>query len=132
MKIQFTIQGKAFSVNKAYYATRKILTGDAKEWIQQVQHQLEEVKDLVDFAATHAETGHGQIEMHLTFYYPKHQFFNGQGQISSKTYDLDNSLKLLIDVVFRHMDMNDKYITKIVATKAVGSHHYIEISLKCD
>lgn len=132
MQIQFTIEGKAFSINKAYYATRKILTGEAKDWIQQVQHQLEEVKDLVDFAATHADGGRGHIEMHLTFYYPKHVFYNGQGQISSKVYDLDNSLKLLIDVIFRHMDMNDKYITKIVAAKEVGSRHYIEISLKCD
>lgn len=128
MRVEFTLQGKAFSVNSAYYSTRKVLTTEAKAWQAQIMAQLEDHKDLHDFALEHKKL-HGPIELRLCFNYPSHVYYNKQGQISSKVYDLDNSLKLLIDCIFRHMDINDKHISKIVAEKRVGASHTIDVKL---
>lgn len=127
--IEFTLDGKAFSVNKAYYATRKVLTTEAKEWQAGINAQLEELKDLTEFSLDFHESP-GPIEIRLTFNYPHHEFYNAQKQISSKVFDLDNCLKLLIDCIFVRMGVNDKNIVKIVAEKRVGSHHYINVMLK--
>jgi Holliday junction resolvase RusA-like endonuclease len=127
--IEFTLEGKAFSVNKAYYATRKTLTTEAKAWQHGINMQLEELKCLTDFALDFAERP-GPIEIRLMFNHPHHAFYNAQGQISSKMYDLDNCLKLLIDCIFVRLGINDKYVVKIVAEKRVGSRHSIDVTLK--
>lgn len=126
--VEFTLQGKAFSVNKAYYATRKVLTAEAKAWQAEITAQLEELKCLSEFASDFKENP-GPIELRLVFYYPQHVFYNAQGQISSKTFDVDNSCKLLIDMLFSTMGVNDKNIVKLVAEKRAGAQHYIGVQL---
>lgn len=127
--IEFTLEGKAFSVNSAYYAKRRVLTAEAKAWQAGINAQLEELKCLTDFALD-VKDAPGPIEIRLCFNYPHHVFYNAQGQISSRVYDLDNCLKLLIDCIFVRMGLNDKLITKIVAEKRVGSRHSIDVMLR--
>lgn len=127
--IEFTLEGKAFSVNKAYYATRKVLTTEAKQWQAGINQQLEELKCLTDFALDFKEKP-GPIEIRLCFNYPFHIFLNAQGQLSSKVYDLDNCLKLLIDCIFVRMGINDKFVTKLFAEKRVGSRNNIDVMLR--
>lgn len=127
--IEFTLEGRAFSVNKAYYSTRKALTTEAKEWQAGINQQLEELKCLTEFSLDFHEAP-GPIEIRLAFNWPHHEFYNAQGQISSRVFDLDNCLKLLIDCIFQRIGVNDKNIVKIVAEKRVGSRHSIDVVLK--
>lgn len=126
--IEFTLDGKAFSVNKAYYATRKVLTTEAKEWQAGINAQLEELKDLTEFSLDFHESP-GPIEIRLTFNYPHHEFYNAQKMISARSMDVDNCCKLLIDCIFQRMSINDRFITKLVAQKCVGSRHSIDVRL---
>ena len=128
MVIEFELEGRAFSVNKAYYATRKVLTAEAKAWQADIAAQLEELKCLSEFALEFKDTP-GPIELRLCFNYPHHAFYNQQGQISSKTFDVDNSCKLLIDMLFSTMGVNDKNIVKLVAEKRVGARHSIGVRI---
>lgn len=128
MIIEFELEGRAFSVNKAYYATRKVLTAEAKAWQAEIAAQLEELKCLSEFALEFKDTP-GPIELRVTFYIPHHVFYNAQGQISVRSQDLDNGLKLLIDLIFRHMSINDINIVKIVAQKQVGARYSIGVRL---
>jgi Holliday junction resolvase RusA-like endonuclease len=105
------------------------LTTEAKAWQHGINMQLEELKCLTDFSLDFSDAP-GPIEIRLTFNHPHHAFYNAQGQISSKMYDLDNCLKLLIDCIFVRLGINDKYVVKIVAEKRVGSRHSIDVTLK--
>lgn len=128
MVAEFSLQGKAFSINKAYYATRKSLTAEARMWQSEIAAQLEELKVLSEFALEFKDRP-GPIELRLCFNYPHHLFYNQQGQISSKTYDVDNSCKLIIDMLFSTMGINDKNIVKLVAEKRVGASHSIDVKI---
>ena len=130
MDVCFELQGKGFSVNAAYYATRKIKTQACRDWETDKLHQLDEVKDLVDLTDTWREQG-GSFEVHLVHEYPYHVFYNKQGLISSKTFDCSNVEKLLIDLIFgRTMGVDDKNITKLISEKRVGAQHCIKVKIQ--
>lgn len=128
MIAEFELEGRGFSVNRAYYATRKVLTAEARQWQAEIAAQLEELKCLSEFAMDF-KAAPGPIELRLTFNMPHHIFYNAQGQISSRSYDVDNCCKLLIDCIFRQLQINDKNVVKLVAEKRVGSRHSIAVRL---
>lgn len=129
MSLSFTLEGRAFSINKAYYASKKILTVDAKRWQESIYAQLAKVDGLLLFAENFEESP-GPIELTLTFNYLQSEYYNKQGQVSSKIFDVDNCLKLLIDCIFSKLGINDKFVTRIIAEKGVGDRDKIVCTLK--
>lgn len=130
MEVTFELLGKGFSVNAAYYASRKIKTQACRDWEQVMLHQLDDIKDLVDLADTYRETG-GSFFIEIVHEYPHHIFFNKQGTISSKTFDCSNVEKLLIDLIFgRTLGIDDKNITELVSKKRVGAQHCIKVKIQ--
>lgn len=130
MEVQFELQGKGFSVNAAYYATRKIKTQACREWEVDKLHQLDDIKDLVDLKQTWEERG-GYFSIEIVHEYPHHVFFNKQGLVSSKTFDCSNVEKLLIDLIFgRTLGIDDKNIVKLVSEKRVGAYHNIKVKIQ--
>jgi Holliday junction resolvase RusA-like endonuclease len=129
MDVCFELQGKGFSVNAAYYATRRIKTTACKEWETDIAHQLDEVKDLVDLVDTFKERG-GTFAMRVVWEYPPHIYLNRQGQVSAKTFDVDNCCKLLIDQIFMGcMGVDDRFLTKLTSEKRAGPMHRIIVTI---
>lgn len=132
MTISFTLQGKGFSVNQTYYRNRATKTTEAKAWEKEVLAQLDEHKCLTEFAdAWKAEPTNTGIEVRFCFNYPPHIFYTKDKMLSSKTFDVDNCAKILLDTLFgARLGINDKNVTKLVLEKAAGPQHTIDVHLK--
>lgn len=129
MQVEFILPIKAFSINAYHYATRKVKTKEAREWEELVQSHLDNEKALIDLADTWRKSG-GSFEVHIEIMYPHHIFYNKQGCISSKTFDISNTEKLIIDRVFLdRMDVDDRFIVKLVSTKVSGHRHQIKVTI---
>lgn len=123
--IAFTLQIKPFSVNSMYYATRKVKTKEYRAWEEQVLAQLKHVQGLEALK----EFKNFTFEMHVE--YPEHIFYNSKGEISSKTVDKSNDEKALIDVIFgQYLNLNDKYIVRLVSGKYAGAGHAIHVLIE--
>jgi Holliday junction resolvase RusA-like endonuclease len=126
MQINITIEGPAYSINKMYYATRKILTKEARAWqdsviAQLAKYDLPSVGPLID---------QKPLRVDITLEYPKSTFYNKEGLISSRTYDCSNFEKSIIDVIFDLMGTNDKYIVELFSTKVVGNANRITFTIE--
>jgi Holliday junction resolvase RusA-like endonuclease len=130
---------KPFSVNGAYWKNRKHNKA-CKAWKVTVLEALNspsnasQLKSLVQVfdPALHA------FYATITVYYPTKKFFiqgknskNPQGSISSKTMDLTNTEKLLIDLIFNHtLQIDDRYITDLKSEKRPSNEgHSTEVHL---
>lgn len=121
---------KAFSVNAYHFRDKRHKTPEARAWEASVQEALVEHKVLIDMADKWRTNG-GVFHVELDFIYPPHIFYTKGGYISSKTFDLSNIEKPLIDQVFGDiMDVNDKLITRLVSRKLCGPTHGIVIRLE--
>jgi len=108
----------------------------ARKYINQIYTQLQGyIKEMNAFRAAFEVIPDKDKRLHLTVdvLVPKDDFRTKSGCISIKSIDIDNYLKLLIDSVmdFRHhnetraklnfvvqkLDINDKYITRLSASK---------------
>lgn len=123
MSFNITLPIKAFSINQAFYATRKVKTKDCRDWETRVEAMLNEVpniKKLATFKNFHIE---------IDVIWPEAIYYNSKGDISSKTFDVTNTEKLLIDCLFKVIGTNDKYITKLTSSKAAGHGYEIRIRI---
>lgn len=57
-------------------------------------------------------------------------FTKKEKDVSSKCLDLDNSIKNIQDVIFKSMEMNDKYVVKTEMFKWLGKSDEIKCSFK--
>ncbi len=121
---------RAFSVNKYYYATKKVKTAEARAWEDEISRFLDEEKELTDMADCHKESG-GSFTITITVQYPHHYFYNNLGIISSKTFDCSNVEKPLLDMILGHrMGINDKFVTAMHSYKGIGPTWQILIRLE--
>ncbi len=58
------------------------------------------------------------LEVRIDFYSQK--FFTKDGKIRKRYLDADNLLKVVLDVVFKEIGLDDSLITKLVVTKSSG------------
>lgn len=120
-RIHIKLEGtKAFSVNASHYAKIRVKTKECRLWEEQVNSMLSQV----DFSIL---SGVENFQVEYIFTYPKYIFFNKQGKISSKTFDVDNCIKLLQDLVFAKIGVDDRFVTKIVASKCAGDDYSIQV-----
>lgn len=101
-----------------------------KDWATEILARLDEHKELHELATDHAKLG-GTFEVEIIAEFPAHVFYNKAGEVSSKTIDCSNFEKPLIDLVFGHtMDVNDKFITKLVSSKRAGADYSIKMTIR--
>lgn len=130
MIVEFSLPIKPMSINNYTFSDRRHKTPDARAWETQVNALLIEEKGLVDLADDWNEHG-GVFKVWLTFTYPYHIFRNKQGAISSKTIDLSNCEKNLIDRIFGdQMDVNDKHIVELYSEKKDGPSYDITVKIE--
>lgn len=126
--IEFKVPMKAFSINAAYYKTRAIKTPACKEWESLLEHHLA-VPLFAQFSAGHAAEDTYSIEIHTV--YPRYKFYNSTGAVSAKTFDISNTEKLFIDVLFGSvLQINDKHIVSMVSTKSPGIDYAIKFKIE--
>lgn len=93
------------SVNKMYYRNRK-LTEEARKAraiiLVQLQSQLDKLQDI----KSQFNPRKHYLAFSYTFYYPEDIFWTKTGQVSNRSQDLDNCLKLITDCL-----CNTKYDT---------------------
>lgn len=133
MKRSFVLQNiKPFSINATYYGNGFIKTSKAREWALDVFYRLSTAENEAKFAELRAFFNikkHG-IAVRMTAYYPEAQFFTKQGTVSSKTYDLTNCEKGLLDLFMlpkhalnpaplgcQNLQLDDRYVTELVSKK---------------
>jgi hypothetical protein len=128
-----------------YCATRSIKTTKAREWTMQVLHALNEpsIKEaLADLRKAFNIKKH-TYGLDLTFNYPSQVFKNKAGLISSKTMDISNVEKPLIDLLFlqkyfdlespngaENLNIDDKFLTELCSRKQSGEYYSIDITIK--
>lgn len=128
--IEMEIPCKAFSINAAYYRTRAVKTAECRAWEAQVLEYLAEYKELFEIGEDHKKAP-ATYALELDFIYPDYIFYNKSGEISSKTFDLSNVEKLLIDLIFeKTMGVNDKFVVSLLSRKMAGPVHLIRVRLK--
>lgn len=131
--MKFTLQIKPFSVNAYHYRDKRHKTAEARAWEAQVLEALEpHEKTLLEIADDWNKAG-GCFRVVLTFLFPPHIFYNKAGQISSKTFDLTNVEKPIIDMIFGQvMNVNDKTIVQVISQKLPGPMYAIEVTLELE
>lgn len=128
MQIEFTLPIKAYSINNYMYASRRVITKEARLWSDAVKEQLKALPCLVEFKKAYDYT---PISIYISIYYPKQVFYNKEGLISSKTMDVSNTEKILIDLIFKEtLDINDKYITFMESSKHAGEAYMVSFRIE--
>lgn len=131
-EIEFELPLKAFSVNKMSARDVRFKTSEYKAWATAVLthlREMEEFKRLMKMAEDFRARG-GYFEVWFCYNYPHHEFYTKNGIISSKTIDMSNGAKPLLDLIFGEtMEVNDKFVTKLTESKRVGPHHSMNVRI---
>ena len=132
MRYEVLIKSKPFSINAATYRDASIKTADYREWQAQVFHQLNNPVDLETFKAIKEQFDEkkNSFEVFITAFYPRDVFVTKENILSSRTIDVTNFEKLLVDLLFdkqyyskphpygvRNICQNDKHIIDLHSKK---------------
>lgn len=140
MEINFTIEARGFSVNKAYYKNRQ-RTQACRAWGDSILEQLFKMKDeFNEFNKYVMEDINNQnLTVSLTFCMPKEDMFTKKGKVSRRGQDLTNIEKLFIDLLFDkrynergwvNLNLDDTLITRLISEKKVSKSNSYEIRVK--
>lgn len=148
--ISFRIFAEPFSINSAYYlksfrgkSATKIRTRECRDWGDRVIAQLQDkTEDMKLFREAFNDKMHA-LHISLAFYIPEGKFYTKAGHISIASCDITNIEKLLVDILFDerfngrtlddgtkvfNIDLNDKFITRMVSEKNPSNKdYYIDI-----
>ena len=87
----------------------------------------EQGAEIFDFEAAYSPYEHFLCAQ-VTFFMPKSKLFTRKGYISSRSFDLDNIQKYLIDGIFKRFDkIDDSAICQINAIKAPSTDNNYNI-----
>lgn len=132
-----------------YYGDQRIKTQAAREWTEKVVHQLNWTatsKKLETLRDSFDPQKHVYI-IKLTAYYPEKDFYTkSEGTVSSRTQDISNWEKPLIDIIFlkkyfedsgrlncQNLNTDDKYICSMqsrkLPTKALEHEIHVTIGI---
>lgn len=132
MTKKFVLNVKPFSINAIHYRDGKRKTVEAREWECTIFNALSTTKHLADMKELKTAFDplrHG-FAIKLTCYYPEIMYKTKLGNISSKTMDITNWEKPLVDVLFldkyslydppfgvQNLQTDDKYIVSMHSRK---------------
>lgn len=128
-----------FSINKMYYANRKVKTREAREWSILITEnlKLEENQSSLQKFRKHFDKSKHCVKVSIRFFYPSFLVLTKENQISTKAHDLSNIEKPLIDLVFlknrevQNLEIDDKYIVELNSIKGTSDKNYkIEIEIE--
>lgn len=145
MKEQLTLFCPPFSINKMSYRDKRYISQDAKNWFKLVFKELDKENNQLALSNLRNEFNPKlhTYDIKLEFFYPPHILYTKAGLISSKSHDLSNIEKPLIDLLFlpkyfekkvpqgvKNLNIDDKYITSMSSSKRISNNHTIKITLE--
>lgn len=132
MSYEFSLPSRPFSINASYYRDARIKTSEVKEWSAQIFHRLntvENIEKMRQIRESFDDQRHS-ISIEIVAIYPRSEFITKSGILSSRTIDVTNFEKLLVDLFFaeqyfdkpspygvRNICLNDKHIVHMVSSK---------------
>lgn len=127
--VELNFPFKAFSVNAMSYRDSRFKTAEYKAWHSEVvaymnAHYAEVLNEL------NQEFNEWNVvySVRIEFIYPPEVLFNANGGISSRSFDLSNCEKNIIDIVFRNgMAVDDKHIVELISIKKPGPAHAMNL-----
>lgn len=130
MKLEFSLPIKPVSVNAYTYGSKKWKTQEARDYEREFNKLLEPYLSAMILMAETWRKSYGTYKVGVTVTHPCAIFYTRKGQVSSKSFDVDNVLKPILDMVFRRMDVNDKHVTELTSRKIPGEAWEIRVSLE--
>ena len=139
--LQIHLPIKPYSVNAYFYGNRAIKKREAVEWEQKIIEFLrtkETQSDLNNFRNSFDPSKHS-ISVDIKLTYPRKILYTQKKQLSAKAFDISNTEKPLIDVLFlpkystessRNIELDDKYITRMISEKVVGANYSIDVKIQ--
>lgn len=105
------------SLNRLYrqFRGRTIISKDGREFKKHIESILEGF-DTSKINGEFTETE--GLDVKIEFY--SKSFFTKSGNIRKRFLDVDNLLKVILDVVFKRIGIDDSFITKLEVTKNHG------------
>lgn len=134
MRVKFLLPGIGpLSINQVYYGNRAHgWTKEAKDWSYQLMYQISQHEAQIKMIRDFFDPKRHGLELRIVIYFE--DFIKSGGGISSRTQDIDNVLKPLIDILFnkkfhgtsvpytcQNFNIDDKYIIDIHASKRHGA-----------
>lgn len=129
MLIKFTLDTKPFSINQAYCRDMRYKTSAFKAWETALARFLHDVPELKTLGAEWNKRG-GYFSIRINFVHPPGTLYTEAGAFSSRSFDISNCEKGLIDGIFRHMGVNDKHLQRMLSQKVPGTGWQIQVALK--
>jgi len=132
---------KPYSVNKYFYGNRAVKRREAVQWEtcmiellrpEEYQNAFKELKEQFN-PKEHCLT------VEIICYYPKEILITKKGNLSSKAFDISNTEKPIIDVIFlekyatstiNNVGIDDKYIVDMVSKKRPSNKHKIKVNIQ--
>jgi Holliday junction resolvase RusA-like endonuclease len=130
-EVKFSLPIKPFSINQKSCRDARYTTVPYKAWAQEAYEHMRQHSELVQFAINVHNVINPKYEIKLCAYYPFSTFYNKSGGVSTKTIDITNYEKLLVDVLFNEiLNVNDKFIIKMLSEKKEAECHRIDVTLR--
>lgn len=134
------------SLNSAYYlkGNGKVRTKESRAWGDKLLVRLQSyTTEINSFLSIYDPSLHG-IKIDLTHYIPATHYYNLERLISSRSADLSNVEKLLIDVLFdarfngrvvggktiQNLNINDKCIVEMRSRKLPNTKYIIDVKIE--
>lgn len=132
--MHFKLQTKPFSVNQMSCRDARYKSAAFKDWYVKTRQLIlasPQYPDLLIMAEDFQALKDPRLLMELHVTYPAGMFHNAQGSISSKTMDVSNFEKPLIDLIVGDlMHLNDKHVVKLISTKSPGAELCIDVHIE--
>jgi Holliday junction resolvase RusA-like endonuclease len=108
------------SLNKLYrqFRGRTIISKEGREFKSLVSFLVKGI-DPSELLGEFTEVKGLSVE--ISFY--SNKFYTKDGKIRKRYLDADNLLKVMLDVVFKEIGLDDSYITRLIVTKNHGVYN---------
>lgn len=119
------VPGKAISVNSTYYGNKSHgMVPEAKKWFQNFLYYIEKNSPKFESLKSNFDPAKHAFKVGIVYYVPSADLYNKQGLLSSRTVDLSNIEKSIVDALFLpkyaehgNLDLDDKYLTQLSSRK---------------
>ncbi len=128
----FVFKSKPFSINASTYGDARTKTSAYYEWASKIFHQMwsQENQEKFKELREHFDENLHSVSVQLTSIYPKEIYITKAGILSSKTQDISNTEKLILDLLFDerfhtrehpngapNCNINDKHVVEMISSK---------------
>lgn len=115
------------SLNKLYrqFRGRTIISKEGRDFKSVVSFLVKGV-DPSDLLGDFTDVKGLSVE--INFYSSK--FYTKDGKIRKRYLDADNLLKVILDVIFKEIGLDDSFITRLIVTKNLGVYDKTVINIE--